>query len=254
MEIVREAWDASLRRDVDGMFAYFDPEVVWDMTHFREWPDVTYRGGEGVRRFLDEWLEVWDEYEVAVDELILAAPDGRVVGLAWQRGKGRRSGLPMEMEWASITALRDGKIIRIDNYDDRSKALEAAGLSALATRRRGRLARGPDLSQLPGPGEHSVQHRLGQPAGEGVLLATGGSSRPARSGRRAPPRRGRSAASGAGSRAPAPERPQGAIPGEAAQGDDHLRSLQQPQLLDQVRAGSCRAPSGVGRLPAAGSG
>ena len=34
----------------------------------------------------------------------------------------------MEMEWAQISTLRDGKIIRIDNYDDRSKALEDAGL------------------------------------------------------------------------------------------------------------------------------
>ena len=128
VELVREAWDAWLRGDVDGLFAYLDPDVVWDMTHFREWPDVTYRGGEGVRRFLDEWLEVWDESGVGLDEL-LAAPDGRVVSLAWQRGKGRRSGLPMEMQWAQITTLRDGKTIRIDNYDDRSEALEAAGLS-----------------------------------------------------------------------------------------------------------------------------
>lgn len=98
------------------------------MTHFRDWPDVTYRGDKGARRFLDEWLEVWDQHESGVDE-ILAAPDGRIVSLAWQRGKGRHSGLPMEIEWAQITTLRDGKIVRIDNYDERSTALEAAGLS-----------------------------------------------------------------------------------------------------------------------------
>ncbi len=34
----------------------------------------------------------------------------------------------MEIEWAQITTLRDDKIIRIDNYDERSKALEAAGV------------------------------------------------------------------------------------------------------------------------------
>ena len=128
MELVRQAWDAWLRGDVDDLFAFFHPEIVWDMTHFRDWPDATYRGDEGVRRFLDEWLEVWDEYEVGVAE-ILAAPDGRIVSLAWQRGKGRRSELPMEMEWAQITTMRDGKIIQMDNYDRRSQALEAAGLS-----------------------------------------------------------------------------------------------------------------------------
>jgi uncharacterized protein len=127
VELVRQAWAAWLRGNVDAMFGFFHPEVVWDMTHFREWPDVTYRGSESVRRFMNEWLEVWDDYEVGLDEL-LAAPDGRVVSLAWQRGTGRRSGLPMEMQWAQITALQDRKITRIDNYDERSKALEAAGL------------------------------------------------------------------------------------------------------------------------------
>jgi ketosteroid isomerase-like protein len=127
VEIVRQAWAAWLGGDVDGMFASFHPEIVWDMTHFREWPDAIYRGSESVRRFMNEWLEVWDDYEVGLDEL-RAAPDGRVVCLAWQRGTGRHSGLPMEMEWAQITAVRDGKISRIENYDERSKALEAAGL------------------------------------------------------------------------------------------------------------------------------
>jgi ketosteroid isomerase-like protein len=128
VEAIRKGWDAWLRGDVPRLFALWDPEIVWDMTHFREWPEPTYRGREGVRRFLTEWLEVWDDYEVGVDEII-AAPDGRVVSLAWQRGKGRESGLAMEIKWAQVATLRDGKVLRIENYDDRSTALGATGLS-----------------------------------------------------------------------------------------------------------------------------
>jgi ketosteroid isomerase-like protein len=87
-----------------------------------------YVGHAGVRRFFGEWLEVWDDYEVGVDE-ILEAPDGRVVTLAWQRGRGRHSGLTMDMKWAMISTIRDGKTVRMDNYDDRRQALEAVGLS-----------------------------------------------------------------------------------------------------------------------------
>jgi hypothetical protein len=36
----------------------------------------------------------------------------------------------MEMETAQIATLRDGKVTRIDNYEDRSEALEAAALRA----------------------------------------------------------------------------------------------------------------------------
>jgi ketosteroid isomerase-like protein len=129
VELVREAWNAWLRGDADALLdSYFDPDVVYDLTHFREWPDHTYRGTEGVRRFLTQWLEVWEHWEAGVDE-ILAAPDGRVVALTWQRGKGRQSGVPMEFEWALITTVRNGRITRAEGYDDRSEALEAAGLS-----------------------------------------------------------------------------------------------------------------------------
>jgi ketosteroid isomerase-like protein len=128
VEIVRKAWDVWLRGDLEALFASsFDRDAIYDLTHFREWPDHTYRGIEGIRRGLTEWLEVWEAWEAGVDE-VLACPDGRVVVLTWQRGTGRQSGLPMDMEWAQIITLRDGKITRVDAYDDRSAALEAAGL------------------------------------------------------------------------------------------------------------------------------
>jgi ketosteroid isomerase-like protein len=102
-------------------------DVVWDITHFRSWPESAYEGHDGVMRFLTEWLDVWEDYEVGLDEIRLA-PDGRVVALAWQRGKGKQSGLAMEIQWAQIATLREGKVTRIDNYDDQAEALEAAGL------------------------------------------------------------------------------------------------------------------------------
>jgi ketosteroid isomerase-like protein len=34
----------------------------------------------------------------------------------------------MEMKMAQIATVRDGKITRLDNYDDRAEALEAVGL------------------------------------------------------------------------------------------------------------------------------
>jgi ketosteroid isomerase-like protein len=129
MEVVRDSWAAWSRGDLDSLFAdYWDRDIAWDMTHFREWPDRRYQGTAGVRRFLSEWLEVWGDYEADVDE-ILAAPDGRVVTLAWQRGRGRESGLAMDMKWAQLVTISGGKIIRVENYDDPSEALEAAGLS-----------------------------------------------------------------------------------------------------------------------------
>jgi ketosteroid isomerase-like protein len=124
---VRRSWDAWLRGDLPGVLSEYDPEVVWDLRHFRDSPESEFRGTENVEGFFNEWFAVWDDYEVGVDE-ILAAPDGRVVTLYWQRGKGRASGLAMHEASALITTVRDGKITHIQIYDDRAEALEAAGL------------------------------------------------------------------------------------------------------------------------------
>lgn len=127
VDVARRGWDAWRRGDLPGLFRQFDPEIVWDTSHFRDWPESSYYGIEGVERFLSEWLDVWDEYEVGVED-ILPAPDGRVVSLIRHRGKGRNSGLPMEMEMAQIATVRDGKVTRVEYYDDRADALDAAGL------------------------------------------------------------------------------------------------------------------------------
>jgi ketosteroid isomerase-like protein len=63
VEIVREGWDAWLRGDLRGLLRQLDPDVVWDTSHFRDWPEAAYYGLSGVKRFLNEWLEVWDDYE-----------------------------------------------------------------------------------------------------------------------------------------------------------------------------------------------
>ena len=44
-------------------------------------------------------------------------------------GRGRASGVEVETRLYEVYMLRDGKVLRIDEYDDRAEALEAAGLS-----------------------------------------------------------------------------------------------------------------------------
>ena len=128
LEVVRRGWDAWLRGDLPGVLREYDPDVVWDLTHYRDVPETEFRGIENVEAYLNEWLAVWDDYEIGIDE-ILAAPDGRIVTLYWQRGKGHASGLAMNIDAAHVATVRDGKITYIEIYDDRAEALEAVGLS-----------------------------------------------------------------------------------------------------------------------------
>jgi ketosteroid isomerase-like protein len=129
VDVVRRAWEAWSRGDVDTVFEVFDPAVVWDLTRFEGWPeDAFYHGHAGLRRFFEEWLADWERYEAGADQY-LDVDDDQVLVLCWQRGIGTGSHAPVEMAFAQIVTVKHGLICRADNYSDRREALEAAGLS-----------------------------------------------------------------------------------------------------------------------------
>jgi ketosteroid isomerase-like protein len=127
VEVVRESCEAWLRGDLGASFEALDSGVVWDTTRFEGWMESrTYLGTDAVRVFLEEWLGMWDSYEARFDEFVDAGD--RVVVRWSQRMVGRGSGVPVELDSAQVWTLRDGRVIRIDNYTDPDEALEAVGL------------------------------------------------------------------------------------------------------------------------------
>jgi ketosteroid isomerase-like protein len=129
VELVQRSWKAWIRGDLDGAFAEAHPDFEWNLSHFPGWPDgEVFQGRDAVRGFFELWVSSWDSYEAGVEEFVDLGDD-RVLTLCWQRGRGRESGAVAEMDWAQIYTLRNGQIVRCDNYAERAEALEAAGLS-----------------------------------------------------------------------------------------------------------------------------
>jgi ketosteroid isomerase-like protein len=58
-----------------------------------------------------------------------AVGDDRVLVFVLVHGVGGGSGAEVEGRFAHLATLRGGKLVRVEVYTDRSKALEAAGLS-----------------------------------------------------------------------------------------------------------------------------
>jgi len=126
VELVREAYE---RFQATGEFdpEFADPEFVWDMSTFRGWPgQQEYHGVEGARQFLHEWLEAWDDWELRLEELHDAGE--QIVAIVRQRGRSKAMGLPVDMTFAQMFTLRDGKQVRMQMYAEPSEALAAAGL------------------------------------------------------------------------------------------------------------------------------
>ena len=114
---------------VDGVF--WSDDIVWDTTPAGIPGLGIYRGRAEVRKFFEEdWFGAFpfDEWELTAEE-VLDCGDDRVVSLIRQHGRGATSGAGVEMEFAQVITLRDGKVVQVDTYLDREKALSAAGLS-----------------------------------------------------------------------------------------------------------------------------
>ena len=70
VKILRGAWDAWGRGDMDALFDFYDPEVEWDMTHSYV-PDMgVFHGHEGVRDFFRQWRAFFVEYYAEPEEFI----------------------------------------------------------------------------------------------------------------------------------------------------------------------------------------
>jgi ketosteroid isomerase-like protein len=130
VELVRTSCEAWLGGDLTAAFELFHSEVEWDTTHFQGWLESrVIRGRDEVRRFLEhDWLASWDSYEAGIEDLVDAGR-GRVLAFWWQRMAGRGSGVPVRLDSAQVWKIRDGQVLRIENYTDRTEALAAVGLS-----------------------------------------------------------------------------------------------------------------------------
>jgi ketosteroid isomerase-like protein len=87
------------------------------------------RGG---KRFLRDWTSAWDDWELEVEGLHDAGE--KVVVLVRQRGRSKAAGMPVDMSFAQVWTLRDGKEARMEMYSDPNEALEAVGLAHLLPR------------------------------------------------------------------------------------------------------------------------
>lgn len=124
LEIVREAHERftetgqPMWERIDGGTEVFDHDI----------PDAQnpYRGMDGVTKWLSDFDEAWASYEMEVERLIDAGE--RVVSLFRIRAVGAGSGVAVERGDAMVWTFRNGKLARLDYFNDQAEALKAAGL------------------------------------------------------------------------------------------------------------------------------
>ena len=130
VERIRRGYEAFNEGGVPAMAeTFWASDVVWDMRPMGIPGLGTYEGAEGIGAFMDEWLSAFDASDWQIEAIELIDAGDQVVAVGRQRGRGASSGADVELEFAQLFTVRDGKATRIVTYMTRDEALEAAGLS-----------------------------------------------------------------------------------------------------------------------------
>jgi ketosteroid isomerase-like protein len=114
VEIVRRF----LVDDLDEALTYADPAIVWNPVE-----ESSTQGHDAVRASTLRWKSEWNDYELIPEEF--ADMGDRVVVTVRFRARGRGSGIEVDARLYDVFTLRDGKIVRMDQFAERSEALQA---------------------------------------------------------------------------------------------------------------------------------
>ncbi len=127
VEIVRKAFAAADRGDMEGVLRFCDEDIV--ITQPPELPGASpeQHGHRGVLEAFAIWPEQWDDYRTEILE-IAAAPGGKVFATTRTRGRGKQSGVEVEMDFSFVFTVRDEMISEWRLFVQEDQALEAAGL------------------------------------------------------------------------------------------------------------------------------
>jgi ketosteroid isomerase-like protein len=104
------------------------PDVEWGATGVFPGVEGMYRGPEAIQKWMDVIRSAWEKFEVSIDE-VLYDEDNVIVVTELLRGRGRESGVEVEMRVFAAYWFEQGRIRKRAAFTERKAALEAAGLS-----------------------------------------------------------------------------------------------------------------------------
>ena len=153
--------------------AWFEPDAVWHYGPVMALPDEppAWHGPDGILQGWTRWLDQWDEY-ILLPTAIEAYSETQLVLDFHTEAVGKLSRTPMSIEYSQVWTWRNGRVARVDFYDDHEAAVEALGRPTpleIVEAGFGVMA-GVDLTKLPNGGwdaewfEPGAEFDLGQMA------------------------------------------------------------------------------------------
>jgi ketosteroid isomerase-like protein len=128
LDIIRAGVAALNKRDLEGMLATLAEDV--ELVPLRAVLEGTvYRGHAGLRRWLEDMSEDWDDFRIDLHEVRDLGAE-RVLLLGRFHARGRSSGVQLDWPAAWICRMAAGKVARMRFYADAESALAEADAPA----------------------------------------------------------------------------------------------------------------------------
>jgi ketosteroid isomerase-like protein len=119
--------EAFNRRDVDGILRFLAPEV--ELVPFAaKLAGTTYVGEAGVRQFFADLAEEWEVWSIELDDV--RAVRGSVLAVGRIVARGRETHVDATIPAAWLYTMRNGRIARLESFDDLAGAEAACALRA----------------------------------------------------------------------------------------------------------------------------
>jgi ketosteroid isomerase-like protein len=126
-EVVRRSLELNRSGDIEELASQqlplWDPECEFTSVMAAVEPE-TYRGHDGLRRYLDELTGSWEEWRMEVDD-IFDVSSSTVIATFRSHLVGKGSGAAVDARRAMVAELSNGKILRARVYASREEAIEA---------------------------------------------------------------------------------------------------------------------------------
>jgi ketosteroid isomerase-like protein len=130
IDLVKRWWAAAAGLDVDAALTHWSEHAWADDIEWRPAegaPDNLgpMHGRDRLMRYYQDWGEMFDDREIEPQEFIDVG-EGRIIVVQHISGRAKTSGIPVDMTYAVLYTLRDGRIASGREFLTRQEALDAA--------------------------------------------------------------------------------------------------------------------------------
>ena len=108
MEVVRRMLQAFADGGLDAMAKFWDPDIDWRAAEGAVDDVGEMHGQVAVRRYIQDWIDTFDDFSVVVEEL-RDVGDDRVLGIQRLKGRAKLSGTETDLRYAVVSTVRDGR-------------------------------------------------------------------------------------------------------------------------------------------------